>query len=221
MQPVLTAVESVTINQIVLSLKVLKDRQQFSDAEGDAEALGISSATWALFGTIWPVARVLAALVEDMDLQGKRVLEIGCGIGLASLVLHHMGVDITASDYHPLAGDFLRSNAKRNALPLIKYATGNWETENPALGSFDLIIGSDVLYEPAHVQNVSGFIDRHCLSGGRAIIVDPGRANRARFTKAMQALDFDHHFSRFEHMHEDDPVCRGRVLHFHKAGLRA
>lgn len=47
------------------------------------------------------------------------MLEIGCGLGLSSIVLHQMGMDITASDYHPLAKEFLdRSKFTRNMIAL-------------------------------------------------------------------------------------------------------
>ena len=110
-----------------------------------------------------------------LELDGKRVLEIGCGLALSSIVLQKMGVDITASDYHPLAREFLDRNILRNKLLPIKFLTGNWDTRNPLLGEFDLIIGSDVLYEPAHSESVSQFIDRHSSVDVEVVIVDPGR----------------------------------------------
>ncbi len=38
-----------------IHLRTLKDKQQFSDKDKKAEDLGISSATWSLFGVIWPI----------------------------------------------------------------------------------------------------------------------------------------------------------------------
>lgn len=131
------------------------------------------------------------------ELDGKRVLEIGCGIGLTSIVLHNMGIDITASDYHPLARKFLDENILNNELSPIKFQTGNWEAENPLLGEYDLIIGSDVLYEPAHAESVSRFIDYHSSIEVEVIIIDPNRGNRANFTKKMITLGYTHHFYKF------------------------
>ena len=126
--------------------------------------------------------------IRDSNFEGKRVLEIGCGLGLSSIVLHGMGVDITASDYHPLAKEFLDKNVLRNKMLPIKFQTGNWEADNPLLGKFDMIIGSDVLYEPAHAESVSRFIDSHSSNNVKVVIVDPNRGNRANFTKKMIAL---------------------------------
>jgi len=209
--------QSITVNQLDYPLSTLLDRQQFSDDEQVAEKLGISSAAWSLFGVVWPGARLLAGYLAKQDLTGKRVLEIGCGIGLSSLVLHRMGVDITASDYHPLAQEFLDRNVLASQLPPIKYLVGNWTGANPLLGEFDLIIGSDVLYEPAHPAQVSGFIDRHMALDGAVLILDPNRGNRSQFTRAMLALGYHHRFERFHQDGEAEVRCRGRYLHYQRS----
>ena len=209
-------IETITINDIDYLIRSLKDRQQFHDHRQRAEALGINSATWPLFGVVWPASKVLANAVSMITLDGKRVLEIGCGIALTSIVLHKLGVNITASDYHPLAKEFLDNNILANELPPIKFLTGNWEAENPLLGKFDLIIGSDVLYEPAHPELVSRFIDCHSGTDVEVIIVDPNRGNRARFTKKMIELGYTHDFRRFNVPGSDDTQCKGRILHYQR-----
>lgn len=216
MQNYQTKDETIIVSNIDYLIHSLKDRQQFYDHEQRAEGLGISSATWPLFGVVWPSSRILAATVCLLELDGKRVLEIGCGLGLSSIVLHKMGVDITASDYHPLAKEFLDENVLRNKLLPIKFQTGNWEVENPLLGEFDLIIGSDVLYEPAHAEIVSQFIDCHSSDNVKVVIVDPNRGNRANFTKKMIALGYAHHFERFNEQGHDDVSCKGRILHYRR-----
>ena len=208
--------ETVTVNNVEFQIRSLKDRQQFYDHEQRAEKLGISSATWPLFGVLWPASRILAAEVSLFELNGKRILEIGCGIGLSSIVLHQMGFDITASDYHPLAEEFLDTNILNNNMLPIKFLAGNWETENPLLGKYDLIIGSDVLYEPAHAENVSQFIDKHSSFDVEVIIVDPNRGNRAKFTKKMIALGYEHHFDKFNVEGTRSSNCKGRILHYQR-----
>lgn len=216
MQNYLTKDETITISNIDYLIHSLKDRQQFYDHEQLAEDIGISSATWSLFGVVWPSSRILAATVCILDFEGKRVLEIGCGLGLSSIVLHGMGVDITASDYHPLAKEFLDENVLRNKMLPIKFQTGNWETDNPLLGEFDLIIGSDVLYEPAHAESVSQFIDCHSSDNVKVVIVDPDRGNRAKFTKKMIALGYAHQFERFKQQGSGEDSCKGRILHYQR-----
>ena len=71
-----------------LKIRSLLDRQQFFDPLGLALHAGISSATWPLFGLLWPSAQKLADLMQTWVLKDKRVLEVGCGLGLASLAYH-------------------------------------------------------------------------------------------------------------------------------------
>jgi predicted nicotinamide N-methyase len=192
----------------------LLDHNQFDENDHESERLGISSATWPLFGLVWPSARVLVSQIIAMQINGRRVLEIGCGIGLASIVLHRMGTDITASDYHPQVLPFLQRNISQNSLAPIKFQTGNWEADNPLLGQFDIIIGSDVLYEPAHIDHVSRFISQHSSDNVEVLIVDPGRRNRPKFIAAMRSLGFDYRYEKFNELMANDLSCRGWILHF-------
>ena len=38
------------------------------------------------WGTLWPSARMLAHRVADAEGRGRRLLELGCGVGLVSLL---------------------------------------------------------------------------------------------------------------------------------------
>ena len=142
-------------------IRSLTDLQQFADPDHHAQRIGISSAQWSLFGHVWPSGRLLAEAMATHDIAGKRILELGCGLGLASLVLRHRGADVVASDYHPLAETFLAYNSALNELPAVAYRTLRWDAPNESLGRFDLIIGSDVLYERDHAERLSALLPRH------------------------------------------------------------
>lgn len=212
--PVLLKQEHFTFDNVDYRICSLLDRNQYDEDDDESRRLGISSATWPLFGIVWPSAQVLVSRVVAIKINERRVLEIGCGIGLASIVLHRMGADITASDYHPQALPFLKRNLLQNSLSPIKFQTGNWETENPLLGQFDLIIGSDILYQPTHIDHVSRFITRHSSDNVEIMIIDPGRENRSRFTKVMQSLGFEYHYEKFDEPMLGSQNCKGWILHF-------
>jgi predicted nicotinamide N-methyase len=186
-----------------IAIRSLLDRQQFADPLGAADRLGISPASWPLFGLLWPSGTQLAARLARRPVQaGERILEIGCGLGLASLVGHRRGADVTASDCHPLAGHFLRENLRLNALAPLKYRHGHWSAsasqQQHAIddglrvlrGRFDLIIGSDLLYERDEDGRLACFIARHAAPGALVWIVDPDRGNRAAFSRQMAGQGF-------------------------------
>jgi len=98
-----------------LIIRSLLDRQQFFDPLGEAGRMGISSAAWPLFGLLWPSGSHLAARIALRPVRSsERILEIGCGLALASLVGHRRGADVTASDCHPLTASFLSENLRLN-----------------------------------------------------------------------------------------------------------
>ena len=209
--------QRVSIGGHVWHLRVLSDKQQFADPDGHADRLGISSAQWCLFGQLWPAGRLLAQAMRRFDIAGKRVLELGCGIGLASLVLQQRGADVVASDMHPLAEPFLAYNAGLNALPALHYRQLRWDRPLPALGRFDLIIASDVLYETDHATLLAGVVDRHAYPAAEVLVTDPGRGNSAHFSRLLQARGFVLVETRCPMDDRDEPPYRGRLLHYTRA----
>jgi len=200
-----------------IHLRTLRDNQEFSDDDGVAETLGISSATWPLFGIIWPSGKVLAHLMFDYEIAGKRILEVGCGIALASLLLNHRHADITATDYHPEAGNFLQVNCELNHDKSIPFIRTGWGDEDSGLGRFDLIIGSDLLYERGHAELLAGFINDHAEPHCEVIIIDPGRAHHTHFSRQMVELGYSHSQSRPDNIdYLEKPFPRGKVLRYQR-----
>lgn len=192
--------ESIAVTGVDnLTIRSLLDRQQYSDPLGAAERLGISSASWPLFGLLWPSgAHMAARLAQRPVTPGERILEIGCGLALASLVGHRRGANVTASDCHPLASSFLRENLRLNGLAPLPYRHGQWgaladnaDSEDRALqGQFDVVMGSDLLYERDADGALAQFIALHTAPGGEVWITDPDRGNRNAFTRSMALHGF-------------------------------
>jgi len=194
-----------------LVIRSLLDKQQFHDPLEAALRMGISSATWPLFGLLWPSGARLAERMARRPVRaGERILEVGCGLALSSLVGHRRGADMTASDCHPLAGAFLAENVRLNGLLPLKYRHGRWghrpldsdfdhvapvaafaHAVDVALsGRFELIIGSDILYERDEAGALADFIAQHAATSAEVWVVDPNRGNRAHFHRNMAALGF-------------------------------
>lgn len=192
MSPVRVRYQTIEFGGTDIHLRTLRDNQQFVDVDGIAEGLGISSATWPYFGIIWASGNVLAHLMFEYDIAGLRILEVGCGIALASLVLNQRSANITATDYHPEVENFLRENVALNGGSPIPFVRTGWADGDTKLGVFDLIIGSDLLYEAEHAALLSDFIEQHAAPRCRVILVDPGRGNHARFSKKMVSLGYSH-----------------------------
>lgn len=197
-------------------IRALSDLQQFADPQGRAERAGISSAQWSLFGQVWPAGRVLAQAMSGFDIAGKRILELGCGLGLSSLVLQRRQADITASDHHPLAEEFLTYNAALNGMSTPAYLDLAWTLPQPKLGRFDLIIGSDLLYERGHAEQLSLLIANHAHPAAEVLITDPGRGNSGAFTTALERQGFGVDEVRSAFDDGDLAPFRGRLLSYRR-----
>ena len=214
-----------------LVIRALLDRRQFFDPLGEADRMGISSAAWPLFGLLWPSGAHLAARMALRPVCSReRILEIGCGLALASLVCHRRGADVTASDCHPLAESFLEKNLRLNDLAPMKYRHGHWSVpELPpgregasglcvVRGRYDLIIGSDVLYERGATVALAGFVSRHLSPVGEVWIIDPDRGNRPSFNRQMAAQGFLMREERLNHPASvGAPAYKGRLLVYRRA----
>lgn len=206
--------QTIEFGNIDIHLCTLRSKQEFYDPDGIAEKLGISSAAWPIFGIIWPSSLVLAHHMNNYDIGAKRVLEIGCGTALSSLLLNKKNVDIAATDYHPETKHFLNRNTKLNGDNAITFERTGWADNDDTLGNFDLIIGSDLLYEDEHVELLTGFIQEHSNPKCEVIIVDPGRGRKNKLAKKLLGLGFVSSFSKPEHTDYLDKEFKGDILTF-------
>lgn len=208
--------ETLVVENVDLHVRSLRDHMQYTDDGGVAESYGISSALWPIFGVLWPSGLVLMHHMAGYDVEGKRILEVGCGIALASLLLNHRGADVTATDRHPSVAEFLKHNTDLNGDPEIPFVRTSWDDPVTGLGRFDLIIASDVLYESAHAELLSGFIDQHARPECTVITVDPGRPHRGEFNRLMAALGYAHRQEAPPHTDYLDEPYKGMLHTFER-----
>lgn len=216
MSKIRVSYQTIEFGDTDIHVRTLRDKQQFSDDNQIAENKGISSATWPIFGVIWDSGKVLAHLMQDYDAKGLKILEVGCGIALASLVLNNRSMNITATDYHPEAGNFLKKNVELNEGSDIPFVCTDWEDLDDSLGEFNLIIGSDILYERSHVMLLANFIEKHASKTCDVILVDPGRGHHARFSREMVNLGYLHNQQKVANAKYLPDSYKGQILHYHR-----
>ncbi|AZR23254.1 class I SAM-dependent methyltransferase [Xanthomonas vasicola] len=185
-----TQIHELTFGQLTYVIRALADKQQYADPDETAAKAGISSAQWSLFGQVWPAGQLLAEAMATRPIEGKRILELGCGLGLASLVLRRRGADVVASDHHPLAEVFLAYNAALNALESVPYRRLDWDAGAPNMGQFDMIIASDVLYETRHATMLAKLIPALAKPSCEIVISDPGRGNANALSRMLADIGF-------------------------------
>jgi predicted nicotinamide N-methyase len=141
------------------------------------------------FGILWPAARALGTFLSENPgiVRGKRILELGCGLGLPSLVASHFGGDVLATDFHPDVEDYFLRNCRHSSIRA-SYKRLNWREDLGEGEKFDVVMGSDVLYESKHPGEVARGLLKFVKPNGKILLSDPGRNYLQPFIAAMREL---------------------------------
>jgi predicted nicotinamide N-methyase len=135
------------------------------------------------WSVLWRSGVALAREIDELDLSGRSVIELGCGLGAPSLCAGRGGARVLATDAEPEAIELLGRNAELNAIE-IETEVVNWsQTDSLAeRGPFDLALAADVLYERQAVGPLLELLPRLARE---ALIADPGRPASGPFLERV------------------------------------
>jgi predicted nicotinamide N-methyase len=133
---------------------------------------------WAV---LWRSGVALASHLDGMPLEGKRVVELGCGLGLPSIAAARAGATVLATDVSEEALALVARNAEENGVSL-ETATVDWAEPEPLLvrAPFDLVLAADALYEESSGAPLLSLLPRLAPV---AWLADPGRPTAAGFVE--------------------------------------
>jgi predicted nicotinamide N-methyase len=153
---------------------------------------------------LWPSGTALAGAICDRDLAGRRVLELGSGLGLVSVTAALAGASVLASDRSPEAMAFTAANAARNGVA-VRTAVCAFDQPEPLLAEapWDLVLAADVLYEQANVPVLLWLLPRLVDAGGEVLIADPDRRPAGLFLAALDTAGW-----RRDRLPADPPAVR-------------
>lgn len=138
---------------------------------------------WAFVWASGVVAsEVLWSAASDDGMRGLKMLELGCGSGIPSLLASHMcGACVTATDFVMDALGLLQRNSASLAWTqagelVTRKLDWNAVVEDPTLlAAYDIVLGADVLYLSSCVRAVVTCAASMLKAGGILLLVDPGR----------------------------------------------
>ena len=128
---------------------------------------------------LWPAGLALADALPT-TMSGVSVIELGCGLGVPSLVAAARGARVTAIDWAGDAVALLRENASRNGLAL-EATCADWRG---LPGRFDLVLAADLLYEARYVAPLLKALPR---LASEALVSLAGRPYEAEFLAAVHS----------------------------------
>jgi predicted nicotinamide N-methyase len=122
---------------------------------------------------LWPSGLALARHVAELDVEGLRVLELGCGLGLPALAAALCDAEVLATDWAEDAIELLRRNAERNGV-FVRVARVRWSEPEQLLRAapWDLVLGADLLYEARNAEQLAGLLPE---LAGEVLLAEPGR----------------------------------------------
>src|SRR5918994_2164109 len=153
------------MDDLVEHVVALPGRELLLLAPRDGEAL-LSEEAFAqeeflpYWAELWPSALALARIVARRPLTGRRVIELGCGLGLPAIAAALTGGRGLATDWSPDSVAMTARNAERNGVAL-DTAVFRWDAPPEPLGlPWPLVLASDVLYEARNVPLLLDLLPR-------------------------------------------------------------
>jgi len=126
---------------------------------------------------LWPSAIALSRfLVKHKELiRQKTVLELGCGLGLTSMVLQTLHpLRLVISDYEQPALQAAQTHFKLNGLPQAEPLLLDWRRPH-LTDRFQRLVASDIVYEERFFRPLIDLFKNALEPGGLVVLAEPGR----------------------------------------------
>lgn len=140
---------------------------------------------------LWDAAMILSyVLGAQTETKGKRLLELGAGLGAPGLAAAAAGFDVTLSDYEDIIMNFQKVSAAASGLTNVEFSHLDW-LNPPEIEPFDVLAGAEILFRDEFFEPLLN-IFKNCLKPDGMIYLahDSKRQSLGKFLKIAQA-DFD------------------------------
>ncbi|HYC01432.1 MAG TPA: methyltransferase domain-containing protein [Candidatus Limnocylindrales bacterium] len=143
---------------------------------------------WAI---VWTGARAIAAvLLHGPSLHRRRVLDLGCGLGLSGLAAARAGAEVVFADYLDEPLKFVGATVDAGSIEGARVVRLDF-TRDRLDERFDVILAADVVYEPSQYAPLAEFLAAHLADDGRILLTESLRADARIFLAGMKDLGFD------------------------------
>jgi predicted nicotinamide N-methyase len=139
-----------------------------------------------LWAKVWPASWVLADYLAEMPVaSAKKIIEIGAGTGLVSIVAASFGHNITLTESNPDALQFVRANALVNGCPQLPIRELDWNRPQ-FQESVDYIVASEVTYKKEDLQPLLSLFNRWLNPDGEVLLAGEMRRVSKDFYQQLE-----------------------------------
>ncbi|MBD5538585.1 MAG: methyltransferase domain-containing protein [Desulfovibrio sp.] len=180
--------EPLQVDDGTLDVLTVRDMPRHLDALLRRGAIHDPTRDLPLWAKVWPGSFVLGRFLRTQEPEGKRMLEIGAGCAICSMVAARYGfAHIVASDNVADALAFARANVLKNRLE-DRIEVRHLDVTAPGRDArfpegFDIIAASELLYLDDLHRPLLKFLDRHLAPGGKALFCTDLARAKPRFAK--------------------------------------
>ena len=158
--------EIVPITVSGLSLRCLRIADLDEIILERLETTDLNGAELPYWGKIWEASILLAAyLIAQPVVPGRKILEIGTGLGVSGLFAASCGHDVTLSDHKEEIIRFIRANTLLNNLDSVPVISVDW-TQPASNQLYDWIVGSEVVYHRSTYDSMVQFLQQSLKPSG-------------------------------------------------------
>jgi predicted nicotinamide N-methyase len=155
---------------------------------------------------LWSGARVLASyLARHLDVSGRRVLEIGCGLALPGVTAAVQGADVTLVDGAAAALAVATASAAANGVRCTP-VVADFTRLDPTW-RFDVVLAAEVAYDRERWADLAAVCERHLCRGGVTLLAEGYRTDTRGLYAALAARDLAVHAIDVRVVEEGRPIA--------------
>jgi predicted nicotinamide N-methyase len=173
------ALQTITIGETLIELFVPGE-------EAVKQAYHERKISFPYWSKVWPSAIALSEFILQNPhyIQNKKLVEMGAGLGLPSIVAGRYAADVLCTDYVAEAVAIAQQSAAHNGLTNFETAIIDWRNL-PNDFEADLLLLSDVNYEPSAFDELLQLVNDFLQKGTTIILSTPQRLMAKDFVQPL------------------------------------
>jgi predicted nicotinamide N-methyase len=177
------------IGKLRIKLSRVEDPEKLFEEfiSSDSSSEDVKDERIPYWSELWPSAVGLAEYLAENPalIKGKRVVEIGCGLGLPGIVAGLLGGKVVLTDYLKPALKFAADNWKLNIASPPETCMLDWRSP----GDFppaDVLLASDVAYESRAFVPLLKAMKTLVVKKGIVLLSEPNRKFTTKFFDSLK-----------------------------------